>query len=77
MPFSSSHKFQATIHKQARGTDKEIILIKGAPEIIVEKCSYYLNKHSVKVPTDNYFHLMLREATELLVNKVIYSYLDY
>ena len=36
IPFESEHKFMATLH---RGTDgKEMLLVKGAPEVILEHC---------------------------------------
>jgi magnesium-transporting ATPase (P-type) len=36
IPFESEHKFMATLH---RGTDgKECLLVKGAPEVIIENC---------------------------------------
>jgi len=36
IPFESEHKFMATLHKAANG--KEILLVKGAPEVILEHC---------------------------------------
>jgi magnesium-transporting ATPase (P-type) len=36
IPFESEHKFMATLHKSAAG--KEALLVKGAPEIILEHC---------------------------------------
>jgi calcium-translocating P-type ATPase len=36
IPFESEHKFMATLHKTADGT--EILLVKGAPEVILEHC---------------------------------------
>jgi len=36
IPFESEHKFMATLHKTTDG--KEIIFVKGAPEVIVEHC---------------------------------------
>ena len=36
IPFESEHKFMATLHKAADG--KEILLVKGAPEVILEHC---------------------------------------
>jgi magnesium-transporting ATPase (P-type) len=36
IPFESEHKFMATLHKTTDG--KEIIFVKGAPEVIVEYC---------------------------------------
>jgi magnesium-transporting ATPase (P-type) len=36
IPFESDHKFMATLHKSAAG--KEALLVKGAPEVILEHC---------------------------------------
>src|SRR6202040_488934 len=36
IPFESEHKFMATVHKSADG--KEILFVKGAPEVILEHC---------------------------------------
>src|SRR5262249_3554636 len=36
IPFESEHKFMATLHKSAEGT--EFLLVKGAPEVILEHC---------------------------------------
>jgi calcium-translocating P-type ATPase len=36
IPFESEHKFMATLHKSAAG--KEVLLVKGAPEVILEHC---------------------------------------
>src|SRR5262249_40661889 len=36
IPFESEHKFMATLHRSADG--KEVLLAKGAPEVIIEHC---------------------------------------
>ena len=36
IPFESEHRFMATLHKDAGG--KEMLLVKGAPEVILEAC---------------------------------------
>jgi magnesium-transporting ATPase (P-type) len=36
IPFESEHKFMATLHKPTEG--KEFLLVKGAPEVILEHC---------------------------------------
>jgi magnesium-transporting ATPase (P-type) len=36
IPFESEHKFMATLHKSPEG--KEFLLVKGAPEVILEHC---------------------------------------
>ena len=37
IPFESEHKFMATLHKSADG--KEMLLVKGAPEVILDHCN--------------------------------------
>jgi magnesium-transporting ATPase (P-type) len=36
IPFESEHKFMATLHKYTAG--KEVLFVKGAPEVILEHC---------------------------------------
>ena len=36
IPFESEHKFMATLHRSADGT--EALFVKGAPEVILENC---------------------------------------
>ena len=36
IPFESEHKFMATLHRDASG--REMLLVKGAPEVILEHC---------------------------------------
>src|SRR5262249_7963970 len=36
IPFESEHKFMATLHKPADG--REVLFVKGAPEVILEHC---------------------------------------
>ncbi|PWT90237.1 MAG: hypothetical protein C5B56_05805, partial [Proteobacteria bacterium] len=36
IPFESEHKFMATLHRSADG--KELLFVKGAPEVILEHC---------------------------------------
>jgi magnesium-transporting ATPase (P-type) len=38
IPFESEHKFMATLHKDAHG--KQLIFVKGAPEVILEHCDH-------------------------------------
>src|SRR5215471_14003625 len=36
IPFESEHRFMATLHKDAGG--KEVLLVKGAPEVVLDAC---------------------------------------
>jgi magnesium-transporting ATPase (P-type) len=50
IPFESEHKFMATLH---RGTDgSEFLLVKGAPEVILEHCDRQQNRDGSAAPLD-------------------------
>ena len=48
IPFESEHKFMATLHKDTFG--KHSILVKGAPEVILEHCDRQATKEAQAVP---------------------------
>src|SRR5215472_16413392 len=50
IPFESEHKFMATLHKSADG--KQLLLVKGAPEVILEQCSLQQTAEGQAVPLD-------------------------
>jgi potassium/sodium efflux P-type ATPase len=50
VPFESEHKFMATLHKSA--VDKEALLVKGAPEVILEHCDRQQTASGHAVPLD-------------------------
>jgi magnesium-transporting ATPase (P-type) len=50
IPFESEHKFMATLHKSADG--KEILLVKGAPEVILENCDRQQTRDGKSAPLD-------------------------
>jgi magnesium-transporting ATPase (P-type) len=50
IPFESEHKFMATLHKSADG--KQVLLVKGAPEVILEKCTLQQTADGRGVPLD-------------------------
>ena len=56
IPFESQHKFMATLHNAAGGG--EVLLVKGAPEVILEHCQWQQTRSSdqPRVPIDrDYF----------------------
>ena len=54
IPFESEHKFMATLHKDTGG--KQFILVKGAPEVILDHCDRQATKDAQAVPIDrDYF----------------------
>jgi magnesium-transporting ATPase (P-type) len=50
IPFESEHKFMATLHKPAEGED--FLLVKGAPEVILEHCDRQQTGSGQPVPLD-------------------------
>src|SRR5215472_11494949 len=50
IPFESEHKFMATLHKSADG--KQLLLVKGAPEVVLEKCNLQQTGEGQPVPLD-------------------------
>jgi magnesium-transporting ATPase (P-type) len=50
IPFESEHKFMATLHKSHGG--KQVLLVKGAPEVILERCSFQQTAEGQPVPLD-------------------------
>jgi magnesium-transporting ATPase (P-type) len=50
IPFESEHKFMATLHKDGAG--REMLLVKGAPEVILEHCDRQQTKGGQPAPID-------------------------
>jgi magnesium-transporting ATPase (P-type) len=50
IPFESEHKFMATLHKAADG--KQLLFVKGAPEIILEHCDQQQTEGGQPKPID-------------------------
>ncbi|MBI2741726.1 MAG: HAD-IC family P-type ATPase [Rhodospirillales bacterium] len=50
IPFESEHKFMATLHKPARG--HAFLLVKGAPEVILEHCDRQQTASGQPAPID-------------------------
>jgi magnesium-transporting ATPase (P-type) len=50
IPFESEHKFMATLHQDAAG--KEMLLVKGAPEVILDHCDRQQTKGGEVAPID-------------------------
>ena len=54
IPFESEHKFMATLHKDA--DSKRVILVKGAPEVILEHCDRQATRAGAPEPLNrDYF----------------------
>jgi magnesium-transporting ATPase (P-type) len=50
IPFESEHKFMATLHKTTAG--RELLLVKGAPEVILEHCDRQQTAGGQPAPLD-------------------------
>jgi magnesium-transporting ATPase (P-type) len=60
IPFESEHKFMATLHRSAEGT--EFLLVKGAPEVILEHCDRQQTVGGEPAPL-NHAHFMRSSDT--------------
>jgi len=60
IPFESDHKFMATLHRDTVG--HQMLLVKGAPEIILEHCDRHQTKESPAPIDREYF---MKEADRL------------
>src|SRR6516164_3351537 len=50
IPFESEHRFMATLHQGAAG--KQFLLVKGAPEVILEHCDWQATSGGQAIPLD-------------------------
>ena len=41
IPFESSRKLMSTIHKKCESDNGYLVITKGAPDVLIEKCNYY------------------------------------
>jgi magnesium-transporting ATPase (P-type) len=64
IPFESEHKFMATLHKSTEG--KEFLLVKGAPEVILENCDRQQTASGPPVPLD---HQHFMQASDQLAGR--------
>src|SRR5262245_33088347 len=61
IPFESEHKFMATLHQAADG--KQVLFVKGAPEVILERCQLQQTADGQSVALDR--EHFLKEADRL------------
>ena len=53
VPFNSSNKWQMSIHSMAVQGGKQCLFLKGAPDVLMKKCSHYLHADGkTEVPID-------------------------
>src|SRR6516225_6444164 len=60
IPFESEHKFMATLHRSAEG--KEALLVKGAPEVILERCDRQQTAAGQPAPLDREHFMKASDA---------------
>jgi magnesium-transporting ATPase (P-type) len=66
IPFNSANKWQLSVHEGLAPFDGVVMLLKGAPEIVLEKCSTYLNPNGEIVSIDESFKKQIGEVYEEL-----------
>ncbi|KAL5500324.1 hypothetical protein EMCRGX_G011868 [Ephydatia muelleri] len=67
IPFNSTNKYQLSVHEQPN-KDGYLLVIKGAPERILELCTCYLDNHGKEVPMDSAFTHQFNAAYTQLGN---------
>lgn len=58
IPFNSSLKWQMSIHNTSTASDgrvKQTLFLKGAPDVLLDKCGFYLTSDGQKAPIDEQF----------------------
>lgn len=63
IPFNSSNKWQMSIHKLPE-KGREFLFLKGAPDILLNKCSSYLNQEGREVAIDEQFMALYTKTYE-------------
>jgi sodium/potassium-transporting ATPase subunit alpha len=54
VPFNSSNKWQMSIHTM-KHSGTQLLLLKGAPDVLLDKCSHYLAEDGTHKPCDETF----------------------
>ena len=64
IPFNSAFKWQMSIHTLAAQGGKQVLLIKGAPDVLLDKCSRFVAADGSIQPKDGRFEELYTEAYE-------------
>jgi len=64
IPFNSANKWQLSIHTMKSLGGKQLTLLKGAPDVLMSKCSFYVSADGNVVPIDDHFVSNYDEAYE-------------
>jgi len=68
VPFSSATKFSAVVCEHPSFQDQHIVLLKGAPEIVLEKCTTFMH-HGQVLPIDDRFRMEQKRAYEKMAGE--------
>jgi len=66
IPFNSTNKYQVSVHEQ-QDSDQHLLVMKGAPERILDRCTHILINGEVKeMPEDSEYRVKFQSAYEEL-----------
>ncbi len=64
IPFNSAFKWQMSIHNLQSEGGRQVLFLKGAPDVLLSKCSFYMNKEGQYVPIDETFRALYTSVYE-------------
>lgn len=64
VPFNSAAKWQLSVHRLASQAGKEVVFLKGAPDVLLTKCGFFLDNHGEVQPIDDAFKATFTAAYE-------------
>jgi len=64
IPFNSAFKWQMSIHSVESQGGRQLLLIKGAPDVLLDKCSHYLGPDGAMHEKDAAFDAIYTKAYE-------------
>ncbi len=70
IPFSSARKLMSTIHDDAENPDRCILMVKGAPDVLLARCTHELAGDEVRPLTDER-RTAIQEANEQLAGEAL------
>ena len=77
IPFDSTRKLMTTVHELKNGGYR--IITKGAPDVLLDKCSYYEEMNNIK-EFDNFFYDLIKNKNNKMAEKALrvlaVAYLD-
>lgn len=65
IPFDSEHKFMATRHRHHDQPDQHLVLVKGAPERILDRCTHWFDSDGERPLADEQRRTILAEYEKL------------